>query len=196
MSPEDFAALIEASLGKDTPPEVWDALTDPAVIPRTRKTLGSLHASVLTQLASRNDQLDEIRAEGFQLGEEGRQRYFAAQDEQAEWRRRAAHWRRLVETRIALVKSRTPRGPRQQPAPYGPGSTQAARKHNRAALEQLGRAITEHKRIVTSGDGDESDDDTLWECLETVTVIAATGDEVPLGEWLEHLDDLREDDPS
>jgi hypothetical protein len=196
MGPEDFGALIIASLGKETAPEIWDVLTDPAVLPRTRKTLGSLHASVLTQLAAANDVLDEIRAEGMQIGEEGKLRYFAAKNEQAEWRRRAAHWRRMVESRMALVKSRTPRGPRQQPQPYGPGGTKNARKHTRAALETLARAIAEHERAVTSGEGDESDDEKLWDCLESVTAITGDGEELPLTEWLEYLDELREDEDS
>jgi len=47
---------------------------------------------------------------------------------------------------------------------------------------------------VLSGSGGEGDDEALWEHLTTVTAITAGREEMPLTEWLEHLDDLREND--
>ena len=193
MSADGFRELVENSVGPDADPVLWDALTDPAVITRTRKCLGGIHQDLLTQIALRNAGLDEFRAECLARGDAGRRDFFDRKAEEAEWRGRAAGYRRLVERRIALVNSRI-----QQPAhaPYGAGGTKNARKHNRQALEKLARAVAEHQRRVTSGNGSETDDDALWDCLRTITAIAAGGEELPLAEWLEYLEDVRDEDPS
>jgi hypothetical protein len=185
MSADDFRELVEDSVGPHADPALWDTLTDPAVISRTRRCLGGIHQDLQAQLALRNTELEEIRVR------EGPRRFFALKAEEAEWRGRLVGYRRMVERRIAFVNSRIERKPQ---VPFGPGGTKNARKHNRAALETLTRAVLEHKRAVTSGDGDESDDEKLWACLARVTAIAADGEELPLAEWLEYLDDLREND--
>jgi hypothetical protein len=189
MSADDFRELVEDSVGREADPALWDTLTDPAVISRTRRCLGGIHQDLLAQLALRNTDLDEYHAECLARGEQGRRDWFARKGEEAEWRGRLAGYRRMVERRIAFVNSRIERKPQ---TPFGAGGTKNARKHNRAALETLTRAVMEHKRAVTSGDGDESDDERLWACLARVTAIAADGEEMPLAEWLEYLDDLRE----
>lgn len=43
MDADDFDALIRASIGIRDNPAVWDALTDPAVITRTRTEIGRAH---------------------------------------------------------------------------------------------------------------------------------------------------------
>jgi hypothetical protein len=93
---------------------------------------------------------------------------------------------------MAFAKARIPHDP-QPASPFGAGFSKNARKHNRASLEKLAAAVAEHRRKVTGGDGDEGDDDALWAHLESVTAITRTGEELPLAEWLEYLDDARED---
>lgn len=97
MSSEDFAKLVADSIGPETDARVWDALTHPSVIARTRTCLGSLHADVLSQLALKNANLHAIRAEGQARGKEGKQDYFAAVDESADWRRRTQGFLRLIQ---------------------------------------------------------------------------------------------------
>jgi hypothetical protein len=191
LDPEDFSSLVLASLGPETDPAVWDALTDPLVITRTKQCLGSIHADLQTQLARANTELDEIRADCLGRGDTGKQEYFDARAAQSDWRHRTAGFRRLVERRMAFVKSRAASMIVVQPK-NPPGYSQRARKHTRASLELLARAIAEHQRRVTSGDGDEDDDETLWRTLTEVTAIVASGQEMPLTEWLEYLDDTRE----
>lgn len=192
LDPDAFTTLVHASIGNDADPAVWDALTHPAVIARTKKCLGSLHADLQTQLAMVNAELDEIRGDGLGRGDEGKREFLEAKADQADWRRRAIGFRRMVERRMALVKSRTPTGPAQPVSP-SPGFSKTARKHNRAALELLARAVAGHQQKVLSGGGDEGDDETLWGCLSSITAITAEG-ELPLTEWLEYLDDAREND--
>lgn len=195
MNSDDFGALVRDALGPGAPGVLWDALTSPEVINRTRAVLGGLRADVQNQTALANTDLQQAKADGLRRGDEGKQDYFDARAEQAEWRKKALGFQRLVEKRLALVKSRTPRPPVpvQGHMPYGPGGTKNARKHNRQALELLARAVALHRSRVISGDGDEKDDDSLWECLRTVTAVNAGGEELPLEDWLDYLDEVRED---
>lgn len=196
MNSDDFEALVRDALGPGAPGVVWDALTSPEVINRTRAVLTGLRADVQNQTALANADLRQVQADGLRRGDEGKQDYFDARAGQAEWRKRAPGFQRLVEKRLALVKSRAPRAPSpvRGHMPYGPGGTQNARKHNRRALELLTRAVALHRSRVVSGDGDEGDDDNLWECLRTVTAVNAGGEELPLEDWLDYLDEVREGD--
>jgi hypothetical protein len=192
LSPDEFGELIRANLGKEADPALWDALTHPAVINRTKTCLTSIITDLVNQQQQANAELEEFQGECFARGEEGKAEFFAFKAEQAEWRRRIAGYRRMVEKRLAFVKARIAQSARPQ-SPFGAGFTKNARKHNRAALEKLASAVAEHRRRVTSGDGDESDDEALWACLGSVTAIISTGEELPLNEWLEYLEDARED---
>lgn len=193
LSQEDFENLVSTSLGREVDPEVWDALTEPLVIHRTKNYLTGLRADVQNQVAAANAQLEEIRAECMSRGGEGRREFSEAKAAQADWRQRTAHFRRLVERRVAFVKARlaaqNPKGPAS-----APGTGKVARKHNRAALETLARAVLAHRDRVLSGEGDEGDDEALWALLTSVTAITGSGEELPLTRWLRYLDDLREDE--
>jgi len=182
MDPDAFAELVRASIGKEAGPDVWDALTAPEVIHRTRLALGAIHADVQNQLSLANAKLEDVN---------GRDAYFSARAGQAEWRRRAIGFRGLVERRLTFVKSRIPRAPAQQPA----GSA-LTRMRYREALEKLGRAVAAHRDRVLSGEGGEDDDDSLWDHLEAITVPNGRGGEMPLSEWLDWLDDMRAEDAS
>lgn len=173
LDADDFDALVRASVGKDTDPAVWDALTDPAVIARTKIVLGNLHTDVQNQLSL--SALDRANGGGSRA-------------EQAEWRRRAAGFLRLVDQRLALVKSRTLRPPQQA------SGSRPARQRYAEALEKLARAVAAHQDRVLSGEGDESDDDTLWDCLDQITVAGGSAGEQSLADWLAYLDKVRAED--
>lgn len=194
MDSDDFEAVVRDMLGPGAPPAAWEALTAPEVINRTRAVLTGLRTDVQNQTALANADLQQVKADGLRRGEAGKQELFDARAEQAEWRKRALGFQRLVEKRLALVKSRTPHSPQRGNMPFGPGGTKPARKHNRQALEDLTRAVALHQGRVISGEGGEDDDDTLWACLRTITAVNAGGEELPLEDWLDYLDEVREDD--
>lgn len=179
LDADDFSAIVQASIGKEADPAVWDALTDPAVISRTRTALAAMHTDAESQLALANAALDVS-------GGGGKQAYFDAKAERAEWRRKALGFRRLVQLRLAFVNSRIPR-----PANLPPGSGAAKRRYA-GALEALARAVAAHRDRVLSGDGSEDDDNTLWDCLDQITVSDGKGGDKALGDWLAFLDEVRE----
>jgi hypothetical protein len=187
MDHDDFVEVVKDAIPKGTAPAVWDALTDPAVIDRTRECLVAIRVDVQHQLGVARSSAEEARAGAIAAGEEGREAFYAAKNADAEWRRRAMRFLRLVDQRSALVKSRTPR------VFHSPPGAKTARKHNFEALEKLARAVALHRRRVLSGEGSEDDDETLWDCLSTVTAIAKD-EEFPLEKWLEFLDERREED--
>jgi hypothetical protein len=194
MDPDDFEALLRSLLGPGAPPAAWDALTSPEVIERTRVLLTGWRVDVQSQLAVANTDLRQAQAEGMKRGDEGKRDYLDARSGQDEWRRRALNFQRLVEKRMALVKARTPHPQAQKHTPYGPGGTKPARKHNRQALEDLARAVALHQSRVISGEGGEDDDDNLWDCLRSITAVNAGGEALPLIDWLDYFDEVREDD--
>jgi hypothetical protein len=196
LEPDDFSAFVASSLGHDADPAIWEALTGLAVIYRTKNVLKGLDRDILTQLAQANTELDEVKSRGLALGHAGYQEFADARAEQADWRRRTQGFRRLVLRRLALVQERAAaiaEANRAANPPAAPGTGKMARKHNRAALETLARAVLTHKRAVLSGDGDEGDDEVLWAYLRSVTAMSQRG-EMPLAQWLGYLDEVREDD--
>jgi hypothetical protein len=194
MNPEPFATLVRDSVGPDADPGLWDALLSPSLISRTRAALSGVDGDLLAQMAQKNSDLDEIRARCLALGRAGYQEFAEARAEQAEWRGRVQGYRRLVLRRMAQAKTaaQAAHADRAQPA-MAPGFTKSARRHNNRALEELARAVITHKLAVAGGDGDEGDDDALWEALTSVTVVTATWGEVTLADWIDRLDDLREE---
>lgn len=177
---DDFAVLVRASIGREADTAVWDALTDPAVIARTKVALAAIHSDVENQLSLAGATLQAVTG--------GREAYFGAKAAQAEWRRKALGFRRLVQLRIALVKQRTPR-PANQPSGSG-----IARRRYAEALEKLARAVAAHRDRVLSGDGSEDDDDDLWDFLDEITVPDGKSGEQSVADWLAYLDKIREGD--
>lgn len=196
MDPETFSAYIRDRIGADADPEEWEALTSAPVIARTKAALGSLDRDLLGQLSEANRVLEEVRSQGHELGEEGRETYFRVKGAQADWRRRVTGFRRLVLRRMAQVRDCTAMQQAQRAAanpPAPPGWGKRARIHNRKALEQLARAVQAHQRAVLNG-GDEDDDEALWDALESITAMTARAGELPLAEWLEYLEDQRDEE--
>jgi hypothetical protein len=106
LDAESLGDLIRASLGPEADSGLWDALTDPTVISRTKAILDALDADLLSQVQQANSDLDEARARCLALGYAGRQEFADAKAGQADWRRRTAGFRRLVLRRKAFVKER------------------------------------------------------------------------------------------
>lgn len=198
---EDFRVLVRTAVGRDGATVIWDALTGPMVIARTKAVLTDFNRDVEGQLGIAAAALIEARAEG-------REKYLDVKAANAEWRRKAMTFRRLVQHKLALVKARAISHPKQPPQasplpapwtsqplpgtiPQPPGS-KVARQRFREGLEELARAVAAHRDKILSGHGEEDDDDDLWDFLDKITVPAGDGTEQPLTQWLTHLDKVRE----
>jgi hypothetical protein len=169
-----FADALAAVL-RDTPDnaEAWLAFTAADVIHRTRAVLSGWDRDVLAQLAQANTHRDEERARCLALGDEGRVQFAAYEAEQADWRRRAHGYRRLVLARLAQVKRAVAMYTAEDRAahpPAPPGAGRAARRQNMATLGALAR------RVLSLPGGED--------LLAGLTVNVA-GAEIPLDEWAE-----------
>jgi hypothetical protein len=156
LNADRFAALIRASIGPEAEPGLWEALTEPQVIARTRAVLSALFTDTQNQIASVRVSAEAGLANPMTGAE------------QADWRRRVTHFRRLIQRRISYVRERAAQHHAQQ-VTASPGTGKKARQHNRAALEELARAVLHHREVVSSGTGGPEDDEALRGHLTTIT---------------------------
>lgn len=184
LDPETFNQFVIDSLPIGTDAAKWEALTDPRVIARTKASLTGLLSDVIGQLAEANARRQAAH---------GRRGFIELEADEADWRRRAIGFRRMVERRLNFVKGRLAVIHAEQPK-SAPGAGKQGRRQVRRALETLARAVVEHRQRVMSGEGDEGDDERLWDHLTTVTTVNRLGEELTLAEWLEYLDDVRDEE--
>lgn len=175
---DEFHDFVESMIPPQRDESIWETLTDPALIHRTRAVLSGIHRDVEDQLSLHN-------AKALADGVKGTQAFRASLASRAEWRRKAIGFRRLVQQRLAFVKSRIPRE-----VPQAPGAASMKARYANA-LETLARAVTRHRDAVLGNTDDDATDDELWAALDTITLPAGPYGSQPLTEWLDFLDERR-----
>lgn len=191
MGDEAFTRFVSDHLGTDDNSEaVWASLTGPAVIQRTETVLASMVSDMSGQFALRNQMLRDLKDECRERGDAGKADYRVAKREDGEWRRRALGFRLLVDRRRRAVTQQI-----MTLGLHGEASMTNRKglrhRRNLDALYELARAVAEHKRAVSDPDGDEPEDEDLWDLLDSITVVTGHG-EVPLGEWVSLAEAARE----
>jgi hypothetical protein len=189
LSAENFELLIENNLGQEASPELWDTLLHPLVVRRTFAFLNDRFRDVEDQLAERRAGIEAIRQQCHEMGPDGKERYFAANGEYQEWRRRAIGYRRVLgarlrETKEALGSARPHKAPGAAPNPANP----TRRIRQLETVFRLAWAIHEHQQQSRAEDiKPEPHDLALWRALEEIEVEASSAGLVTVAAYLAHI---------
>ncbi len=182
LAPDEFEQLLLSVLGPEVNPAIWDTLTEASVIARTKECLTGIIADLNNQFNQAKTDLEIYHDKCHQMpGPEGKKAWFDALRVDNEWRNRTIGFRRLVDRRLSLVKSRA--------AMTTTTSREQVQHSQFEALEKVARAISAHQDEVLSDV--EGADEGLWSVLKTVTVLTSAGAELPLESWLLDLDARR-----
>jgi hypothetical protein len=160
MGDEQLSDFISRRLRPDEPVDVWQVLTSPEVVTRTRSALTVLLNDVNLQMAaeaSRMDALPRMSAAGYQ---DERREYSAR-------RARALRFKALVERRLRQVKDAEQQARQERHVSYLAERDQPGREAARA----LAVAIGAHRdAVLASGVTPEKADVDLWAVLTEVRV--------------------------
>lgn len=161
-------------------PRVWELITSPQRIGRTRQTLTNMVQRTANALNKRRLERDEFRAECFRRGDAGKQDWFDTQVEYEQWRRRAANFIRTAQGALAEV--------RRIEKDHNRASNRRANLNYRELLRQLSVAVHRHQAAhARAGGVAEQHDYELWQILDRITVPVGSGggEEVTLRNMLD-----------
>jgi hypothetical protein len=189
LTNENFQILIENNLGQEANPGLWNVLLHPNVVRRTFAFLNTRFRDVEDQLAERRAGIEAIRQECHEMGPDGKERYFAANGEYQEWRRRAIGYRRVLRARLrqakeALGSAQPYKAPGAAPNPANP----TRRIRQLETVFRLAWAIHEHQQQSRAEDiKPEPHDLALWGALEEIEVEASSAGLVTVAAYLAHI---------
>ncbi|TDD37836.1 hypothetical protein E1287_07190 [Actinomadura sp. KC06] len=174
--PDDsFRTLIENNLDRDEHPSLWDLLLHPQMVRRTHAALGSAFRDVEDQLAERRADLESFRQECHQAGPAGKDKWFAAQGEHQEWRRRAIGYRRILQRRLSEAKNALNNAaalPSPQPAP----ANSARKTRQVTTVFRLAWVISQHRdETLRQGIVPDEHDVELWRALDLIELDTTDG---------------------
>ncbi|WP_141576179.1 hypothetical protein [Actinomadura sp. WMMA1423] len=179
--PDDaFRTLIVSNLDRTEQPAMWDLLLSPQLARRTHGVLGAAFRDVEDQLAERRADMESYRQECHVEGAAGKGKWFAAQGEHQEWRRRAIGYRRILSRRLAEAKHAAGNAAapaRPKPALPVPAPPNPARKVRQVtSVFRLAWVISEHRaETLRQGIVPDEHDVELWRALDLIEVDTPDG---------------------
>ncbi len=207
MPPDDFNAFIRENIGNaflaDDNRRLWAVLTDPRVVGATVQALTDAFRDIEDQLARAKARMVVTRQECFEMGPQGKQRWFTALKEHEEWRSRALGYRSILQramseakrTRLAHLTASEPPGT-VTPAGVAPPPNPAKRRRNLDALFRLAYAVDKHRQqCEAEGITPEVHDLELWRKLDDITTQSASRGDISLAEWLDDITSREEFGP-
>lgn len=157
--------------------DVWEMLTGPELIGRTREALSRIFQRVATTIRSRKAKREEFRQECFRRGPDGKSDWFDSLGEYEMWRHRAGNFQAVVQTRLAEV------GKLQKN--MNRASNHLNMDRSRDALRQLAQLVQRHQAAHAQAGGiAEQCDYELWQALDRI-MLPAYDREVSLRSMLE-----------
>ncbi|MFF8910615.1 hypothetical protein [Streptomyces olivaceoviridis] len=159
---EDLAIAQAHPRSRD--PEVWNLLTSPEHIERTRTILANVHARTAAALRRRKTEREEFQQECHARGEAGKKEWFESRPEYEKWRRGAAGFHQMVQSAISELGKAQRNHNRK-------ALTQRSSQEAREALRKLSIAVQRHQaRHAKTGSIAEQQDYELWQMLDRLTV--------------------------
>lgn len=143
--------------------DVWEQLTCPDSIERTRAVLTNVNQRTAVTLRRRKTERDEFQAACYARGEAGKRAWFESRPEYEKWRRGAASFHQLVLGAISEL------GKAQKAQNRSTNSQH--RDAARDTLRELSTAVRRHQALhAKAGTIAGQEDYELWQLLDRLTV--------------------------
>jgi hypothetical protein len=144
-------------------PEVWNLLTSPEYIDRTRAVLANVHQRTAATLRRRKTERDQFQQDCHARGAAGKKDWFETRPDYEKWRRSAASFHQKVQATISDI------GKIQRV--QNRDANQLNRDNSRETLRKLAVAVHRHQaRHAKSGTIAGQEDYELWQLLDRLTV--------------------------
>ena len=164
LDDEQYAELVTGNINPRTrDAAVWEALTSPDYLERTRATLTSVNHRAASAMRRRKTEREAFHQECLRRGEAGKQEWFNTRPEYEEWRRKAAFFHQTVLTAISELTKLTRDRNR--------ASNRRNHDESRETLRKLAAAVNRHQAMhAKSGQIAGQEDYGLWQLLDRLTV--------------------------
>ena len=161
---EQYTELVTGNVNprtRDT--ELWELLTSPDHIERTRQTLTGVNHRTASLLRRRKTEREAFQQDCWQRGAEGKKDWFETRSEYEDWKRRAAHFHQSVLSAISeLTKLTKDRNRASNSRNYD---------ESRETLRKLSIAVQRHQALhAKAGSIAGQEDYELWQLLDRLTV--------------------------
>lgn len=165
---EDYIEVVSENLHESAKTHAaWEVLGDPELLHRTDAALQAMFQRVNRALTHKREENDAVRLECLKRGRGGQVQWLEAKREYDAWRKRAVHFKYLVEQRRALCKTLI----KQNNVAVAEVSQAQQNYHNRNSLRLLATAVRRHQgALAADGDRILQEDRELWDLLDAITV--------------------------
>lgn len=172
LDDEQYEELVIAQAHpRSRDPEIWDQLTSPEHIERTRAVLTDAHQRTAGALRRRKAEREAFQQACHARGLEGKKEWFETRPEYEKWRRGAAGFHQMVQSAISDL-GKVQRNHNRK------AMTQRAGQDAREALRKLSIAVQRHQaQHAKTGSIAEQQDYELWQMLDRLTVPCGPGQE-------------------
>ncbi|MFD9004427.1 hypothetical protein ACFV0T_26300 [Streptomyces sp. NPDC059582] len=164
LNDDEYTEIITGNINpKMRDAAIWELLTSPDHLERTRELLGRVNQRTASTLRRRKADREAFHQECHRRGPEGKREWFETRPDYEEWRRRAAYFHQTVLAAISeltkLAKDRNREDNRQN------------RNDSRETLRKLAVAVHRHQaQHAKAGEIAGQEDYELWQLLDRLTV--------------------------
>lgn len=143
--------------------DVWELLTHPEHIARTRELLNRLHQRAGNRLRRKKAEREEFHQQCRARGPEGKAEWFSTLPEYEGWRRRAAYFHQTAQAALSEL-GKLHRSQNRQ-------ASHQSSNEARECLRKLAIAVQRHQAVHAKAGGIAGQEDyELWQLLDRLTV--------------------------
>jgi len=209
LEPEGFDLLIRQNIGYPDPrrhddvsvtekrQQLWGMLSGPSLIERTEQALVRLLRALDDQIATRRAEMDSYHQQCWNLGEEGKRKYFAAKGEYDLWRTKILKDKQIISLRHSDIKRiRAASGPNKLNGRHPAEPNPDKRKRNQDTLFRLAFAVVKHRDTAEAeGILPMPHDVELHAKVDDLAFYSGSGEEISLSDWVEEISSRPEFQP-
>ncbi len=180
---EDPDALFEQIRDRLSPNHDWsDLLKDPERVEALKVALASKLNNINSQLAAKKEERAAFEQHCRNMGDAGKEAWFASIPEYSDWRTRTIRVQRMIMSRLAQVKAVN----KQQNITQTNRRDKTELAETRNALKRLALGIWDHQAEMEEDVAPTKSDRKLWNLLDAVKIPHGAGS-ITLAEAVEDL---------